>query len=432
MNISTLYSLTTKEVRIVRAPSLFLLVFLLMTSNLFGAGVSLTWNKNDESDLAGYHIYQRLTTSIEYGSPTFSGLPSNPSAPQRTINNLLAGTTYGFIATAYDSSGNESSISNEFIVKTLDSEQGEGNVEESSGSNTEGNTGNTNNALVSISSPSPGSTLSKTTVTFIGGHQTGNVSHSLWVGTTKGTRNLFSGPMSNHSQTVTGLPHQGTIYVRYWSTNSNDNSDPNAWSFTDQVYALAANSEKPPSVSTPSVNIPSVNTPAVSIPSVNTPAVSTPPTNTLQAKNPPNSIPPVTLAQDNSIISTTVDPKQLVAKAKEEQRLVVAKAKEQIKLAKAMAKEQIKLAKTTAKEQIKLAKTEKKRLLALAKTKEERLVVKANAKDQIKLAKSEKKRQLALAKEKKKRAKAMAKEEIQSAKLKAKEQIKLAKTNAKD
>ncbi len=119
MNIYTLQSPTTRPSRIVQIPLLLLLVFLQMASNLYAAGVSLTWNANNESDLAGDHIYQRILTSNDYGSPAFSGLPSNPAIPQSTINNLLADTTYGFIATAFDSSGNESPTSNEFIIPTL-------------------------------------------------------------------------------------------------------------------------------------------------------------------------------------------------------------------------------------------------------------------------------------------------------------------------
>ncbi len=127
MNISTLYSKTTKRLRSVPISLLSLLISLLMATNLHAADVSLTWEKNTELDLDGYHIYQRLLPSVEYGSsPIFSGLPSNPNAPQRTITNLLPGTTYGFIATAFDTSGNESSTSDESIVTTASSGGGGG------------------------------------------------------------------------------------------------------------------------------------------------------------------------------------------------------------------------------------------------------------------------------------------------------------------
>ena len=79
----------------------------------YAANASVTWNASPEQDLAGYKIYKRTLPSINYGSPIFSGLPSNPSSPQITITNLLEGTSYGFIATAFDSSGNESGPSTE-------------------------------------------------------------------------------------------------------------------------------------------------------------------------------------------------------------------------------------------------------------------------------------------------------------------------------
>ena len=80
------------------------------------ASVFLSWDKNIENDLAGYNIYQRLTPSFDYGSPVFSGMPENPSFPSRTISGLNENNEYGFIATAFDQSGNESSSSNEVLI----------------------------------------------------------------------------------------------------------------------------------------------------------------------------------------------------------------------------------------------------------------------------------------------------------------------------
>ena len=94
-------------------PLLFLLSFCMIVSTLHAASVSLTWNANTESDLAGYRIYLRTLPSTDYGSAVFSGLPSNPSSPQKTITNLAEGRSYGAIVTAYDNAGNESGPSNE-------------------------------------------------------------------------------------------------------------------------------------------------------------------------------------------------------------------------------------------------------------------------------------------------------------------------------
>jgi hypothetical protein len=43
-------------------------------------------------------------------------LPTNPASPQTTITNLPDNTSYGFIATAFDSAGNESFPSNEALI----------------------------------------------------------------------------------------------------------------------------------------------------------------------------------------------------------------------------------------------------------------------------------------------------------------------------
>jgi hypothetical protein len=69
--------------------------------------VTLAWNPNQESDLAGYKIY--------YG--TASGSYAVRRDVQRvttyTLTGLAAGQTYYFATTAYDTSGDESSYSNE-------------------------------------------------------------------------------------------------------------------------------------------------------------------------------------------------------------------------------------------------------------------------------------------------------------------------------
>ena len=73
------------------------------------SSADLTWNANTESDLAGYKVY-RATASGAYGAPvaTLTGNVTNYVA-----TGLQVGTTYFFVVTAYDTAGNESSISNE-------------------------------------------------------------------------------------------------------------------------------------------------------------------------------------------------------------------------------------------------------------------------------------------------------------------------------
>jgi hypothetical protein len=73
---------------------------------LAGSAV-LSWQPNDESDLAGYRVYHG-TESRTYGPPL-----SVNSATTCSFNDLTEGITYYFAVTAIDTSGNESGFSNE-------------------------------------------------------------------------------------------------------------------------------------------------------------------------------------------------------------------------------------------------------------------------------------------------------------------------------
>jgi hypothetical protein len=70
---------------------------------------TLAWSTSTESDLAGYKVYQG-TGSGTYGAP-LTTLPKTTTS--FTATGLQNGTTYFFVITAYDSSGNESTYSNE-------------------------------------------------------------------------------------------------------------------------------------------------------------------------------------------------------------------------------------------------------------------------------------------------------------------------------
>ena len=70
---------------------------------------TLTWNASTESDLTGYKVY-RGTASGTYGAPLVT-LPK--ATTNYTAAGLQNGTTYFFVITGYDSSGNESTYSNE-------------------------------------------------------------------------------------------------------------------------------------------------------------------------------------------------------------------------------------------------------------------------------------------------------------------------------
>ena len=78
----------------------------LIASNAMAAQVTLAWDPNTESDLAGYRVHYG-TASGSYTSHT-----DVHNVTSYTVTGLTAGQTYYFAATAYDASGNESGYSN--------------------------------------------------------------------------------------------------------------------------------------------------------------------------------------------------------------------------------------------------------------------------------------------------------------------------------
>ncbi len=86
---------------------------LLYTANSDAAQVTLAWNDPNTSGLvAGYNIHYG-TASGQYGSTQDAGT-NNPA----TVPGLANGTTYCFVATAYDRSGSESAFSNQVCTTT--------------------------------------------------------------------------------------------------------------------------------------------------------------------------------------------------------------------------------------------------------------------------------------------------------------------------
>jgi fibronectin type 3 domain-containing protein len=72
-------------------------------------GVDLSWQANNENDLAGYNVYRRSGTA-----GTFERLTGKPVAgPAFSDTAVTAGETYIYHVTAVDNDGNESQPSNE-------------------------------------------------------------------------------------------------------------------------------------------------------------------------------------------------------------------------------------------------------------------------------------------------------------------------------
>jgi len=113
-----------------------LVFFLLTTAVLMIAGlapagyavdVTLGWDANSETDLAGYKIYYGAgqggpyngAGSTDGASPIIVPLSilTNPSGPQFTVHGLPADGTHYFVVTAYDTEGLESGYSNEVFTQ---------------------------------------------------------------------------------------------------------------------------------------------------------------------------------------------------------------------------------------------------------------------------------------------------------------------------
>lgn len=87
----------------------------LLAFSLSAANVSLTWDPNPETDLAGYRIYwggasRGYTNTIESTGNT------------NTVSGLTEGVGYFFAVTAYDTNGLESDYSNEVYLFAKDTE----------------------------------------------------------------------------------------------------------------------------------------------------------------------------------------------------------------------------------------------------------------------------------------------------------------------
>ena len=88
---------------------LFLVFFLSAVCSASAADVTVAWDANSESDLAGYKFYYGTSSGIY----TFSEDVGNTTS--YTAINLTAGETYYFAAKAYDTTDNESGYSTELV-----------------------------------------------------------------------------------------------------------------------------------------------------------------------------------------------------------------------------------------------------------------------------------------------------------------------------
>ena len=116
-------------------PFLFFLCLILMPPVIAqAASVTLTWNRNQEPDIAGYKIFYGTQSGHYTDSITVNDTANQPQQRSYTIAGLSEGTTYYFVLKAFDQIWQESGYSNEILLIITSSD-------EAGGSGTGGGTG---------------------------------------------------------------------------------------------------------------------------------------------------------------------------------------------------------------------------------------------------------------------------------------------------
>jgi len=77
-------------------------------------GITIAWDANKETDLAGYKVYVGVESGI-YNEPI-----TLDTKTQYTVRKLITGTMYYLALTAFDNYGNESGYSTEVSGKAKD------------------------------------------------------------------------------------------------------------------------------------------------------------------------------------------------------------------------------------------------------------------------------------------------------------------------
>jgi len=104
----------------------FFIIFLALPLILCGCGpepaptggtpegtINLAWDSNTEPDLAGYKIYYGRASSVYEKSIDVGMATQSSGTTYYNLTGLNKGQTYYIVATAYDTSNNESGYSNE-------------------------------------------------------------------------------------------------------------------------------------------------------------------------------------------------------------------------------------------------------------------------------------------------------------------------------
>ncbi len=159
-----------------------------------------------------------FTVTPSGGSPISGALSYNSSTHVLTFNpssNLANSTTYtaALSANITDGSGNHLAATTWQFT-------------------TQSGGGGGGSPLATMSSPTPGSTLSGSTVTFTWNPGTSALQYYLYVGTSTGSSSIYSSSEGTSlSDTVSNIPTNGsTVYVRLWTRLSS------GWQYNDYTY----------------------------------------------------------------------------------------------------------------------------------------------------------------------------------------------------
>ena len=104
-----MYNLHSRPTKYFSLVFLIPLLTLCVTFTASAADITVAWDANNESDLAGYILFYG-TSSSNYANSIDVG-----NNTQHTLTGLIEGTTYYFAAKAYDTSDNKSDYSEELI-----------------------------------------------------------------------------------------------------------------------------------------------------------------------------------------------------------------------------------------------------------------------------------------------------------------------------
>jgi len=114
----------TKKTRTAFIPVVQILFFLLLPATLQAGDVTLAWDPNSETNLAGYKLYYDSDADLEMYQGTGASEGDSPviiyledladaDLPTFTLTGLTNGQYYYFALTAFDSDGMESDFSDE-------------------------------------------------------------------------------------------------------------------------------------------------------------------------------------------------------------------------------------------------------------------------------------------------------------------------------